>query len=104
MFNEFCPLKLLQVVDIRFASVVVMLKMLKLIKKCLQAMAISDQQAAFREDNVGKTQKVKDMILSDRWWDVVDYILNFTVSIYDMLRVADMDRLVFILCMKGGIQ
>ena len=43
MFNEFCPLKLLQVVDTRFASVVVMLKMLKLIKRYLQAMAISDQ-------------------------------------------------------------
>ena len=56
-------------------------------------MAISDQWAAYKEDNVGKTQKVKDMILSDRWWDVVDYILNFTVSVYDMLRVADMDRL-----------
>ncbi|XP_023906154.1 uncharacterized protein LOC112017929 [Quercus suber] len=43
MFNEFCPLKLLQVADTRFALVVVMLKMLKLIKRCLQAMAISDQ-------------------------------------------------------------
>ena len=32
MFNEFCPLKLLQVADIRFASVVVMLKRLKLKK------------------------------------------------------------------------
>ena len=43
MFNEFCPLKLLQVTDTRFASVVVMLKRLKLIKRCLQAMAISEQ-------------------------------------------------------------
>ena len=43
MFNEFCTLKLLQVVDTRCASVVVMLKRLKLIKRCLQAMAISDQ-------------------------------------------------------------
>ncbi|XP_075645536.1 uncharacterized protein LOC142616605 [Castanea sativa] len=43
MFNEFCLLKLLQVVDTRFALVVVMLKRLKLIKRCLQAMAISDQ-------------------------------------------------------------
>ena len=43
MFNEFCPLKLLQVANTRFALVVVMLKRLKLIKKCLQAMAISDQ-------------------------------------------------------------
>ena len=35
MFNEFCPLKLLQVADTRFASMVVMLKRLKLIKRCL---------------------------------------------------------------------
>ena len=65
MFNEFCSLKLLQVADTRFASIVVMLKRLKLIKRCLQAMAISEQWASYREDDVGKTQKVKDMILSD---------------------------------------
>ena len=67
MFNEFCPLKLLQVANTRFASVVVMLKRLKLIKRCLQAMAISEQWASYREDDVGKTQKVKNMILSDLW-------------------------------------
>nr|XP_023873559.1 uncharacterized protein LOC111986170 [Quercus suber] len=92
MFNEFCPLKLLQVADTRFASVVVMLKRLKLIKRCLQAMAISDQWASYREDDVGKAQKVKDMILSDLWWDKVDYILEFTGPIYDMLRIADTDK------------
>ena len=67
MFNEFFPLKLLQVADTRFVLVVVMLKRLKLIKKCLQATAISDQWASYREDDVGKAQKVKNMILSDRW-------------------------------------
>ena len=55
-------------------------------------MAISDQWAAYREDDVGKAQNVKEMILSDRWWDVVDYILEFIAPIYDMLRVADTDR------------
>ncbi|XP_075665183.1 uncharacterized protein LOC142634814 [Castanea sativa] len=39
-----------------------------------------------------KAQKVKDMVLSNRWWDVVDYILEFTTPIYDMLRAADTDR------------
>ena len=43
MLNKFCLLKLLQVVDIRFTLIVIMLKRLKLIKRCLQAMAISDQ-------------------------------------------------------------
>ncbi|KAL4611970.1 hypothetical protein ACB092_08G164500 [Castanea dentata] len=78
MFNEFFPLKLLQVADTRFASVVVMLKRLKLIKRCLQAMAISDQWASYMEDDVRKVQKVKDLILSDLWWDNIDYILEFT--------------------------
>ncbi|XP_030964490.1 uncharacterized protein LOC115985717 [Quercus lobata] len=92
MFNEYSPLKLLQVADTRFASIVVMLKRLKLIKRCLQAMAISEQWASYREDDVGKAVKVKDMILSDLWWDKVDYILEFTAPIYDMLRVADADK------------
>ena len=55
-------------------------------------MAISDQYVSYRDDDVGKSQKVKDMILSDRWWDIVDYILEFTTPIYDMLRAADTDR------------
>ena len=92
MFNEFCPLKQLQVVDTRFALVIVMLKRLKLIKRCIQAMAISDQWASYREDDVGKAQKVKDLILSDHWWDVVDYIIEFTVPIHNMLQEADIDR------------
>ena len=55
-------------------------------------MAISDQWASYREDDVGKVQKVKDMILSDCWWDVVNYILEFTTPIYDVLRATDTGR------------
>ena len=55
-------------------------------------MADSDQWASYREDDVGKAQKVKDLILSDHWWDTIDYILEFTVPIYDMLRAADIDK------------
>ena len=55
-------------------------------------MAISDQWASYREDDVGKAQKVKDMILSDLWWDNIDYILEFIAPIYEMLRIADIDK------------
>ncbi|KAL4626464.1 hypothetical protein ACB092_05G098100 [Castanea dentata] len=55
-------------------------------------MAISEQWASYREDDVGKAQKVKEMILSDLWWDKVDYILEFIAPIYDMIRVADTDK------------
>ena len=32
------------------------------------------------------------MILSDLWWDKVDYIIEFKTPIYDMLRVVDTDK------------
>ena len=35
---------------------------------------------------------MKNIILSDRWWDTIDYILEFTTPIYDMLRVADTNK------------
>jgi hypothetical protein len=43
IFNEFSPLKLLAVAETRFASMLIMLKMLRDIKKNLQAMVISEQ-------------------------------------------------------------
>ena len=57
-------------------------------------MAISEQWASYRKDDVGKAQKV-NMILSDLWWDKVDYILEFIAPIYDMLQVADIEKFCF---------
>ncbi|GAV67734.1 DUF659 domain-containing protein/Dimer_Tnp_hAT domain-containing protein, partial [Cephalotus follicularis] len=92
IFNEFVHLKLLAVVDTRFASVIVMLKRFKLIKRGLQTMVISDQWSCYREDDVGKAACVKDLMLNDVWWDKVDYILSFTSPIYDMLQECDTDK------------
>ena len=87
MFNEICPLKLLAVADIRFTSILVTLKRMKLIKRSLQSMVIR-----YKENDVGKATRVRDIILDDLWWDRVDYIILFTSPIYDMLRAADTDR------------
>ncbi|CAL5365301.1 unnamed protein product [Camellia sinensis] len=92
MYNEFVSLKLLSVAETRFASTIVMLKRLKLIKHGLQAMVISDKWNCYREDDVGKAKFVKEKILDDVWWDYIDYILSFTGPIYDMLRACDTDK------------
>ena len=92
MFNEICPLKLLAVADIRFTSILVTLKRMKLIKRSLQSMVISEQWTSYKEDDVGKAIHVRDLILDDLWWDRVDYIILFTSPIYDMLRAADTNR------------
>jgi hypothetical protein len=91
IFNEFSPLKLLTIAETRFTSTIVMLRRLKLIRKHLQSMVISKQWMSYREDDVGKAQTVRDYILNDVWWDNVDYIVQFTEPIYEMIRVADID-------------
>ncbi|RZC19025.1 hypothetical protein D0Y65_006031 [Glycine soja] len=91
IFNEFSSLKLLSIAKTCFASMIVMLKRLKLLKRCLQNMVINDQWNSYREDDVKKVAYVKELILNDIWWDKVDYILSFMDPIYSMIRICDTD-------------
>lgn len=54
--------------DTRFASVVVMLKRMRLVKRGLQAMTITDEWCPYKEDDVAKAAKVKEIVLNDVWW------------------------------------
>ncbi|PKU75970.1 hypothetical protein MA16_Dca006017 [Dendrobium catenatum] len=92
MFNDFSNLKMLAVAETRFASVIVMLRRFKKIKNALQAMVISDKWSCYREDDVGKARYIKEKLLDDLWWDEIEYIINFTDQIYEMLKVADTDK------------
>ncbi|XP_020266352.1 uncharacterized protein LOC109841825 [Asparagus officinalis] len=74
MFNEHSKMKLLLIADTRFASWIIMLKRFTMIKRSLQDMF------------------VKEKVLDDLWWDRVDYIIAFTASIYDMIRLTDTDK------------
>ena len=92
MYNKFTQLKLLSVADTRFASIVVKLKRFKLVKRALESMLMSDEWASYREDDQDKARFVRDKVLNEYWWDQVNYILNFTAPIYDMIRACDTDR------------
>ncbi|KAH1257533.1 hypothetical protein GmHk_03G007476 [Glycine max] len=92
IFNRFTPLRLLSVADSRFASIIVMLKRFKLIKRGLGAMAISQEWSSYREDDTGKANFVKENIVNDDCLDKVDYIIDFTKPIYDMIQVCDTNR------------
>ncbi|KAL3753584.1 hypothetical protein ACJRO7_000916 [Eucalyptus globulus] len=92
IYNEFVSLKLFSVADTRFASMIVMLKRFKLIKSGLQNMVICDKWNIYQDVNQEKAKLVKEKMLDDFWWDLIDYILSFTAPIYDMLRVCDTDK------------
>ncbi|KAL9665706.1 hypothetical protein QQ045_000025 [Rhodiola kirilowii] len=65
IFQKNSTLKLLSVVDTRFASIIAMLKRFKLIKQGLQAMVISEQWMILREEDMGKENFVKEKIVND---------------------------------------
>lgn len=92
IFNRFTSLRLLSVAETCFASVVVMLKRFRLIRRALESMVISEEWYSYREDDVGKAAFVKEKVMDDLWWDKIDYILAFTGPIYDMIRVCDTDK------------
>ena len=91
MFNNHCKLKLLSVVDTRFASTIVMLKRFKTIKRGLEQLVISEEWEMYKEDVV-KAKEVKDKILNEDFWMDVDYILSFTVPMYEMLQLDDTNK------------
>jgi len=92
MFNEYSKLKFLAIADTRFASAIVMLKRFVALKESLSVMVVSEKWSAYRDDNPGQAQFVKEKIVNDLWWDDVRYFLSFTEPIYSMIRVADTDK------------
>ena len=92
MFNEYFKLKLLAIAKTRFALWIIVLKRFKVIKRGLQDMVLNDRWSLYRDDDLRKTQFVKEKVLDDFWWDNTDYILAFIDLIYDMIRVIDIDK------------
>ncbi|XLR22993.1 hypothetical protein S83_050893 [Arachis hypogaea] len=81
----------LNVAPTRFASTIVMLKRFRLLKQGLKEMVISEKWSSYKEDNIGRAEVVTEKILSENWWQKIDYILAFTNPIYDVLRSTDSD-------------
>ncbi|XP_016647083.1 PREDICTED: uncharacterized protein LOC107880321 [Prunus mume] len=92
MYKDHCKLKLLSIAETRFASTLVMIRRFKEVKKGLEQMVISPNWSLYKEDDVGKARAVKEKILDEYFWDEIDYILSFTASIYEMIRMADTDK------------
>jgi hypothetical protein len=55
-----------------------MLKRLLLIKDTLIQMVVHPNWSACRGDGIAKTQRVKDLVPNDVWWDKIEYMLSFT--------------------------
>ncbi|WOH02245.1 hypothetical protein DCAR_0521634 [Daucus carota subsp. sativus] len=93
MFNNVAPLKLLGVAETRFASLIMMLRRIKLLKRSLETLVLSEEWGTYREyDQQAKASIIRTTMLDETWCDKVDYILKFTGPMYGMLRFANTDK------------
>ncbi|CAL9001441.1 unnamed protein product [Prunus brigantina] len=92
MYKDHCKLKMLSIAKRRFASTLVMIRRFKEVKEGLQQMMISPNWSLYKEDDVGKASAVKENILDEYFWDEIDYILSFTASMHEMIRMIDTDK------------
>ncbi|XP_074321651.1 uncharacterized protein LOC141658651 [Silene latifolia] len=98
IFNRHSPVKLLKVAETRFASNTVMATGFSNVKEVLINTVVDADWKKFRVN--GKTpvelkdREVKETLLSDAWWDKLEYLLNFTEPMVDFLRVTDKDSCV----------
>ncbi|KAD3640423.1 hypothetical protein E3N88_29646 [Mikania micrantha] len=63
IFTKFTPLRLVSIADTRFASIILMLKRLKFIKRGLQALVISEEWSSYREDDTVKLTLLNKRLL-----------------------------------------
>ncbi|KAL6509716.1 hypothetical protein OROGR_023026 [Orobanche gracilis] len=69
MFNSFAPLKLLSVAETRFASVIIMLRRFKLLKRALERLVLCEEWSIYRDYDLEKAQSMRSSILDEIWWD-----------------------------------
>uniref|UniRef100_A0A803N0I5 Uncharacterized protein n=1 Tax=Chenopodium quinoa TaxID=63459 RepID=A0A803N0I5_CHEQI len=95
IFDQYSDVKLLKVAETRFASNIVMAMRLRRVKEALEKMVMDVDWKNFKVTGKSATviqaRDIKDLIVSDGWWDKVDYFLSFTEPLMKFLRVADMD-------------
>ncbi|XP_059076140.1 uncharacterized protein LOC131875543 [Cryptomeria japonica] len=55
-------------------------------------MVINGLWSVWKQAQTERALKVRALILDEKWWDNVEYVLNFTEPIMSMIRYVDTDR------------
>ncbi|XP_074323848.1 uncharacterized protein LOC141660758 [Apium graveolens] len=79
MFNQISPLKLLSVAETRFASVIVMLRRFKLLKRALERLVLCEEWSTYRDYDISKAQntdKPSLHLIYDMWDEMIEKVKN----------------------------
>ncbi|XP_026415888.1 uncharacterized protein LOC113311263 [Papaver somniferum] len=82
----------LLVEETRFASSIIMLQRFKDVKQGLRNLVICNQWSSYKDDDPNQALFIKEKLLDDDWWNTLQYVIDFTKPIIEMLRLCDTDE------------
>ena len=98
IFDRYSDLRLLKVAETRFGSKIVMASRSRFVKDALEKTIMDPDWKKFKVNGRTlvelKAREVNDLLVSDSWWDKLDYFLEFTLPMMNFLRAADTDSCV----------
>ncbi|PWA38694.1 hypothetical protein CTI12_AA570610 [Artemisia annua] len=98
IFDRYSDLRLLKVAETRFGSKIVMASRLRFVKDALEKTVMDPDWKKFKVNGRTpvelKAREVKVLLVSDGWWDKLDYFLEFTLPMINFLKAADTDSCV----------
>ena len=99
IYKEYTHLSLLKVANTRFASSFIMLKGSREVKTTLGSMVISEFWSFWRKVDQIASKKVKDIVLDDDWWEMVDLTIKIMDPIVSLLQFTDTDQPILARCL-----
>ncbi|KAG4133623.1 hypothetical protein ERO13_D08G105850v2 [Gossypium hirsutum] len=80
IFNRYSNVKLLKVVETRFASNVIVVEYLMKVKEALEKTMMDLDWKGFKVNGKNPVElnvmKIRDLLLSETWWDKIDFLLK----------------------------
>ncbi|MCL7023250.1 hypothetical protein MKW94_023325 [Papaver nudicaule] len=88
-YNKYGQLRLLKVPETRFATTIVLAKRVKEVRDALVKLVFDTDWEIYSTSDREKAQIFCTRIKDDSWWGRIDYLLEFTEPIVNMMGIAD---------------
>lgn len=92
IYQKFSKVEFLKPAETGFASYFILFHRLCEVKGALCSTVVSDAWAAWRQSSLNDAVEVRGMILDDRFWADVKFVVNFMQPICEVIKFVDSDK------------
>jgi hypothetical protein len=85
IYREYSKLELLKVFETRYASNLIMLRHLAVVKNALMSIVVGATWAEWRQEVSERGSMVRRVLIDEDWWYEIKFLLKFTLPTFELL-------------------